>query len=139
MSHFIGVPSTEIDTHWPAVEPLVAQCLDKVEEYRYEPADILDALRERDMQLWAAVEWEPPVTVKVKAILITQLVVYPRAKECELFIWAGERTPDWKEHLAKIEEWAREQGCHYMSSRSRPGSAKVTGYSKGMIHAFRRL
>lgn len=133
MTQLCGVPAEEIDLRWPAVLPLVARCLDKAEEYRYEPEDIHDALRERDMQLWLAVD------MGLKAILITQLVRYPRAMECELFLWAGERYPDWKDHLAMIEQWAREQGCHYMSARARPGSAKVTGYSKGMIHAFRRL
>lgn len=133
MAQAIGVPAGDVEAFWPIIGPMVANCLAKVGEYRYEPEDILDALRERDMQLWVAID------DGIKTILITQLVHYPRAFECEICIWAGERTPDWREQLEMIEQWAREQGCHYMSSRSRPGSAKVTGYSKGMVHAFRRL
>lgn len=134
MSELTGIDSAVIDHVWPHVHPHVAACFDKLGEYRYEPEDILDAIRERDMQLWVAIDGN-----EVKAILITQLVRYPRVMECELFLWSGERTPDWEDHLARIEQWAREQGCHYMSSLSRPGTAKVTNYRKGMIRTYRRL
>lgn len=133
MSSLVGVASENIDSMWVYIRPYVEACFEKIGEYRYEPEDILDAIRERDMQLWIAVD------TGLKAILITQLVCYPRVKECELFLWSGERTPDWEDHLARIEQWAREQGCHYMSSLSRPGTAKVTNYRKGMIRTYRRL
>ena len=113
---------------------MVERCLKKVHNVRWEPEDILDAIRERDMQLWAAVDAEG-----LHAILITRLVRYPRVLECELFIWSGRMTDGWRQHLEVVEQWAREQGCHYMTSMSRRGSAKVVGYTQGLVHTYKGL
>lgn len=134
MSEYTGVPAEAINQVWHLVEPMVERGLKKINDHRWEPADIHDALLQRDMQLWLAAE-----NGEVSTIVITRLVRYPRVLECELFLWVGRRTDDWRDQLAMIEDWARAQGCHYMASLSRPGSARVIGYEKGLIQTHRRL
>ena len=134
MSLLYGVPSEQIDTVWPEIQPMVQRALTKVKDYRFEPEDIRDSLKLKDMQLWVSVE-----ETTLCAMLITQLLRFPRCLECDLFMWSGRMTGDWRRQLAVVEQWATEQGCHYMSSHSRPGSAKFVGYEKGLIQTYRRL
>lgn len=134
MSTMVGVPADQVQSVWHEVRPQVARCFKKIKEYRWEPEDILHALQCRDMQLWISLDGGG-----LCAILITRLVAYPRALECELFMWSGRMTDDWREQLETVENWAREQGCHYMSTLSRPGSVKFVGYTKGLIRTYRGL
>lgn len=113
---------------------MVQRALTKVKDHRYEPEDIRDALKERGMQLWVALEG-----TDLAAILVTQILNFPRCRECDLFIWSGRMTDDWREHLKTVEEWAAAQGCHYMGTHSRLGSAKFVGYEKGLLQTYRRL
>lgn len=129
-----GVPADRVDDVWAEVQPMVQRVLDKVNDHRWEASDVLDALKDRSMQLWLAVDEDG-----LRAMLITQLVRYPRCMECDLFMWAGKMTEGAKDQLAYIEEWARAQGCHYMSTHSRRGSAKFVGYTQGLVHTYRGL
>lgn len=134
MSKMVGIPADQVDAVWPEIQPMVERVLAKVKEYRWEPEDVLRCLQDRDMQLWVSVDDKA-----LCAMLITQLVRWPRCLECSLFMWAGRITDDSLEQLETVEQWAREQGCHYMSTLSRPGSAKFVGYNKGLIHTYKGL
>lgn len=134
MSRFVGVPADQVKSIWHELEPLVARCFRKTDEHRWAPEDVLAGLTDRDMQLWVSID-----EAGLCAMLVTRLVAYPRAKECELFLWSGRMTDDWRHQLEIVEAWAKDQGCDYMSTLSRPGSAKFVGYKKGLIRTYRGL
>lgn len=130
----LGVPAMVIDSVWPDIEPMVARAFDKLQEYRWLPEDIRELIRNNSLQLWLCLEDKA-----LRGILLTEIVVAPRAVECNLFLMAGELPEDWRNTLEHVEKWAKDIGCTHMATISRPGSAKIVGYSKGMIRTFRRL
>lgn len=135
MSHLHPIPADQIDgVVWAYVEPLVARCFKKINEYRWAPEDVLFYLQERDMQLWIAADDE-----RNYGIVITQILITPRARECFIFMICGEFPADWRSIQSEIEHWAKDMQCTHVSAMSRPGSARINGYTKGMIHTYKEL
>lgn len=73
----------------------------------FHAVDFIDAIRRQDMQLWLA-----HVGVRVEAVLLTEIIKFPRRMVVQEVACVGR---DWKRwaHLRRtIEEWAmREHGC----------------------------
>lgn len=134
MAKLIGIPAEAVDGIWDVVRPLVVRCLAKTDEYRWTPEDILGYLRNRDQQLWACA-----TDNGFCGIVITEIAVFPQAKECILFMMAGKLPRGWRDCLAQLEQWARDMGCTHMATLSRPGSARIVGYEKGLIRTYRGL
>jgi len=134
MSALAPVPCQHIDEVWGFVEPLVARCFKKIKEYRWLPEDIKFYLQERDMQLWLVVD-----EADAYGIVITQILDSPRARECQIFMICGKFPRDWRKIQQDVEKWAIDMQCTHVSAMSRPGSAKINGMEKGLIHTYRRL
>jgi hypothetical protein len=114
----IGIPSADIDAVWPLVEPLIVDACRRGRG-KEEPADIRDALKERDLQLWLA--WDGTIA----ALAVTQIVRHPRKTCCRIRICTGRDRQAWQHHIAIIEAWARTQGCAAMELIVRPGWSRV--------------
>lgn len=90
-STFYGVPAGLLEDAWSAVWPLVDKTLEKSKANRfYNEYDIYSAIQRRDMQLWVAVK-----ETKIVAVLITQIVVYPRTKLFDIIFVGGEDIDSW--------------------------------------------
>lgn len=113
----VSVP--EIDIMWDVIRPLVKSAL------KYTPysnaGDVKQRLFNHLAQLWQKNDYE--------SILITEVVIYPRAKVLNLWLMAG-RNPD-NEDLKIIENWGKESSCTHMEFTGRKGwERKVRDFDK---------
>ncbi len=93
--------------------------------------DIARALRDGDMQLWAA--GDPPTSC-----LVTRLLRYPSGKmTCDLFLVAGE-LDDCLRNEPVVAAWAQAQGCTMMEFGGRPGWVRPMA-KLGYTEVWRRL
>lgn len=77
-----------------------------------------------DMQLWCVFRGE-----RLVGVVLTEIVVWPRAKVCLLAACAHDEMSVQEEAdgLAYIEAWAAHQGCDYIESSGRRGWARRLG------------
>lgn len=122
MTQLTTVPSYRIKAEWPKVLPFIRKAL-AVDTGRYTEASIFDALHEREMQLWAAID--PDDGRRILAICITEIRNYPGKKVGTLFLCAGDGMADWLPHLTEIEAWFKSKGCQESDIYGRPGWAKM--------------
>lgn len=132
MSQMLAVPFFAIESVWDSVEPFVERCFAKAQEHRYDPTDIKALLQERSMQLWIVHEGSV-----LKMVVMTEILNFPRCRELDLAFLCGEFTEDWRTHLDFLIEWAAEQGCHYVSTTTRPGMAKTLGWGVERMYTKR--
>lgn len=69
-------------------------------------SDVLRALQEGTMQLWAALENDKP-----KAVMLSEIRPYPQVKVLQLFGLAGEGLPELVALLPEVEAFAADNGC----------------------------
>ena len=135
MSKFVDVPGALVDSLWAEVQPYIVRCFDKTAEYRWLPEDIQALIRDGSLQLWLCIDDDGSMC----GIVLTELERSPRAPTCNLFMMCGKMPESWRDCLEQMELWARDSGCTHMATLSRPGSAKLVGYSKAMIRTFKEL
>jgi len=117
--NLVGVPDFAIPSLWEeTVRPKIVECFEKTREHRWLPEDVLESLMKKDMQLWVLHDTE------VRCFVVTEIIEYPRSKECLLFLVVGEIPGGWDDPMAQMEEWAKEQGCSHIATMGRLGTAK---------------
>jgi hypothetical protein len=116
------VQSYRIKAEWPKLLPFIRKAL-SVDTGRYTEASIFDALLERQMQLWAAID--PEDGRRLLAICITEIRNYPGKKVGTVFLCAGAGMAGWLPYLADIEAWFRVKGCREVDIYGRKGWAKM--------------
>lgn len=129
-----GIPADWVERVWPAVAPFIERFIEKTGEHRWNLEDIKKAILERDMQLWA-IENEGLIST----VIITEIINYPRVRECSVFMVSGSRADDWRDSVQEMVVWAAEQGCHYISTMARPGFAKAMDWDKRQIYTVRAI
>jgi len=114
-----------IDGAWPAVKHFVERAVASGLG-RIDADDVKAQLLEGGMQLWALVtaEGEP----EVLAVLVTEIMQYPRKRVLDLALMAGDRMDVWLEALPLLEEWAAAHGIDQVQIHGRKGWERVTGY-----------
>jgi len=115
----VGIPSTQLADCWNGIKHMVTDACTH-SNGKYEAIDILHALLREHMQLWAIVG-----ETGISAIVISEIVNYPRIREFRILATTGEGMSDWLHHLAALENWARSQGCQASEAIARPGWEKV--------------
>ena len=132
----VGVPWWGAARRWPEVLPFVERYLRKSKEHRWNAADLLTAVVERDMQLWVV-----EASGEIDTVVLTQINNYPRIRECNVFMVSGKMTArdDWRDIVGEMVTWAMQSGCHYITSMARRGSAKVMGWDERQIYIVRAL
>ncbi len=124
---------------WPHVAPLVALACAR-SSGKFEPADVARAAAASRFQLWVGTDEADPSLVRV--MLLTRLLPYPRLLACEVLACVGDDRPDWEDHLATVEAWAKAQGCALMQPIARPGWERVLakrGYKKTHVMLEKKL
>lgn len=125
-----GILPTQINEVWDSIEADV-QLACEYNGSRYNSDDCLDELLKGEKQLWLVIEHS------IKAIVITQIISFPRIKCCGIDICTGIGLQQWKSLLPIIEDWGRKQDCRMMFLCARPGMEKALkdqGYKK--THVF---
>lgn len=132
-----AIPAAMVDRFWQFAEPYIKRALDHTRG-EFEPGDIKAYCKDRLIQLWLVTEGE-----RVVAAATTEIITYPRAKQCRIVTLGGSRAVEWTPLLlSTLESWAREQGCNAMEAFVRKGYVKILAdYSyKHMYSAvFREL
>lgn len=81
-----------------------------------------------DALLWLAIRDEPI------AACVTELIVTDEGKKCLISALQGDGMGDWGQHLARIEEFARNEGCTAMRLEGRDGwLRRLPGYRQAGI------
>lgn len=129
-SNLVSYGADQINTVWWQVEPLIQRALDRGSIYTID--EIYDALRSREMQLWAWVDED------IEACLVTA-IQYTDTTFCLLLALGGKSMDLWSRFLPLVEDWARDQGATEMRIYGRAGWAKVTGYNIDYTRLSKRL
>ncbi len=127
-----GVMSHALDQVWHEVKPLLQLAINKTADGKYESSDVYEAIKAKDMQLWIAFDDEG-----LCAILVTQIICFPRKKVLRLVFTAGERFEDWLHLFDEIKNFAKHHGCESVEGYGRPGwekKSKPLGFQK--IHTI---
>ncbi len=114
-----GLYASDIEHWWPDAEPFVARALERGDG-EWIPEDIYACLKTRDMQAWAAVD-----DGLIVAVMVTQIVCYPRKRYCDLVLCSGERMNKWLPAIEMIKAWAVSQKCHGIRLFGRKGWLKA--------------
>lgn len=131
-----GVPHTDAERRWPEVLPFILRYFKKSKEHRWEPEDLKQAVLDRDMQLWVI-----ETGGVVETVVLTEILNYPRVRECNVFMISGKMTmrDDWRDCVEEVVTWAAQSGCHYISSMARKGSAKAMGWEERQQYIVRAI
>jgi hypothetical protein len=107
------VPSTHVDDVWECVRDHIDRAITQVDT-GFCLDDVLEKLRESDMQLWVVNQFD--------AAVVTQIQVYPQHKVLLFVAVGGSNMAEWlDEMLDVIEEWGRQMGCRYAEAFGRAG------------------
>lgn len=136
MNRIVGVPVWDVERRWPEVLPFIERYLAKSKEHRWNANDLYLSVCERDMQLWIIEE-----EGKVVTAVLTEIINYPRVRECNVFMISGKMTviEDWRDSVEEIVKWAAAQGCHYISSMARRGSEKAMQWNVRQTYIVRAI
>lgn len=120
------VPIEHLYFMFPLCEPHLARALGTDAGHRFAVSDLPPLLLQGKAKLW--VSWDRAAR-DVEAAMITEIIEYPRLKECRVWLIGGRNMKAWhREFMEKIEAFARNHGCIQMSGGLRKGWARVGGY-----------
>ena len=115
------VPSDEVLAQAHDLKPFIERAAEG-SSGKFLPVDIFRHLIRGDWQLWTARD-----EGGLRSMLITQIVVFPQMRVCEMLAAVGDSRDDTMvPFLGDIEEWAKQvQGCRLMQPLARPGWERV--------------
>lgn len=114
-----GVPAEVVPKIWHRVEGLIVEAC-AYNGGRYRAEDHLNELMAGIKQLWMVVSGDD-----VLAVVITEIIDYPRKRCATIHICTGNGLAEWAKFLPTIEAWAREHGCAEMFLMARPGMERA--------------
>ena len=125
-----------IEGAWPAVKHFVERAIAEGTG-GITPDDVLEQLRSGGMQLWALItaDGEPEVV----AVLVTEVIDYPRKRVLDLALMAGDRMELWIDSLPVLEKWAVANGVDQVQVHGRKGWERVTGYPARAVLLVKEL
>lgn len=116
--HLLGV--------WPQIERFVARSLARDPMQRFMLGDVFGLIASGQCKLWTAYDRERE---EFDGFIITEIVEWPRAKECRAWLGGGQHMKLWLDEIRRmIEAYARAQGCTHCSIVGRKGWARMPGY-----------
>jgi hypothetical protein len=111
--------------YWPLVKHEVERAL-RANTVRLDIDDIENALKEKNMQLWAIHDGE------IKCVFVTQIVSYKRCKAVRVITVTGIDHQEWlKLGCDTLVSWGKESGCTMLEMQGRKGwekSLKAQGF-----------
>lgn len=124
--HFLtGIQINELAAIWPTIYGLVSDACE-YNNGRYIAEDYYYDLAQGQKQLWLINNES-----SLKAIVITEIAIFPQMKCCVIDICTGDTLAEWIGLLSIIEDWAKTQDCKQMFFHARPGfERKLNNYKK---------
>lgn len=121
-----AVPIEHLAFLWPQAEPHLEQALRRESFRRFLTSDVLPLLLDGKAQLW--ISWDDK-RHEVEAAMVTEIIQYPRLKECRVWLIGGRNMKAWSaEFRDETEAYAVAHGCDIMGAGGRRGFARVGGY-----------
>lgn len=134
MSALVGVPVDAVPQVWASVRPFIVRCFNKAREHRWDADDILTLIMDRKLQLFI-VENEHGI----ESVVLTEILVYPRCKELNIFMFCGRFHEGWEHHTEQLAQWAKGMGCSTMSATARRGFTKMPIWDSRQTYIVRVL
>lgn len=106
MSTLWGVPYYELTDWYPKLE-VAFQMMAAGSNGRWELSDIVNQILAREQQVWVSLN-----DGVIEAVLLTEIVTYPRRKALRFSSCVGKNWRNWAHFHAQIEEWGKAQGCN---------------------------
>tara|TARA_Y100000401_G_C8301163_1_gene214173 strand:- start:435 stop:863 length:429 start_codon:yes stop_codon:yes gene_type:complete len=120
MMYVSGIPSSQITEVWDNCKKYIEMGNNKSKQ-EMTIDDIYERLLKAEMQLWLVFDED----AKIKSVLTTEVVIYPRMKTCRIVTLGGRELDIWVEQfLDVLEEWAIENDCVAMETACRRGFIK---------------
>lgn len=111
---------------WPRIAHYIERALASDNSGRYFPPDVYQILREGKVKLWVAV-----IDEQIRAVITTELIQYPRCRECRIWFLAGEDMEKWRQPaMVTLEKYARDNACMAISTCGRDGWLRAVGGEK---------
>lgn len=102
---------------------------------RYDFEDIFNLIKEERWTLWVVEK-----DLEIEAIIVTQIVKYPKIREFQIILCDGKDYKNWYYLINKMEDYAKLAGCDKMVALGRVGWEKIMqGYKKSYICIERDL
>lgn len=115
-----GIPANEASQWWPEVAGWCEAALEHGGGL-LALEDVKQAVENRDMQLWVIHEWR-----ELKAVCVTEIRQWPRAKVLTAIIVGGEDMPRWVAALDDVlARYAASTGCKAVEAHGRRGWTKT--------------
>ena len=115
-----GIPSSQITEVWDNCKEYIEMGNNKSKQ-EMTIDDIYERLLKAEMQLWLVFDGD----AKIKSVLTTEVVFYPRMKTCRIVTLGGTELDIWVEQfLDVLEEWAIDNDCVAMETACRKGFIK---------------
>lgn len=124
----VPVPANEVGEWWDKAAPEIERAVKR--GGRYSVQSVKDAILDRRMQLWLAVE-----NGEVICVCVTEILVYPLCKVLSVFITTGRDYRKWADYMLALNEWAKANGCTMGESWARRGWFRIL---KHIITGLRR-
>lgn len=132
MSEPMCVPPEQVDLCWHVVRPMIDAAYAEADEIM--PAELQDHLREGKLLLWVSVD-----DGEITGTLITALLRQRSGLACKL-VACGGRGGEWTSRCARIEAYARDEGCGKVFAEGRVGWPRVLpGYKTKRVVMEKRL
>jgi len=121
---FCDVRVEHVALIWPSARPHIVRALgeDTVEHYR--PQDILALLLQAKARLWVA--WDAERRAVIGAV-VTEIIEFPNGlRELRAWLVGGRNMKQWfKPGMEMLEDFARAQGCSYVTGGFRKGWLRI--------------
>ena len=125
----VGVPFDRVMVAWPEASKLLNQSIE-MSGGRLSQITVLDALLNREMQLWLA----------PKGAMVTQIITYPTGLKAMALLLVGGTMNKWLHLLPQVEAWAKTEGCEISElPRGRKGWVKMLKDYNSMVFMEKRL
>jgi ribosomal protein L5 len=113
------VPIEALESQKTAVSPYVDSFVERANG-RFDSEDVFERIKEGFWSLWIVHE-----KFEIRAVLMTQIIKYPKLKELQIIMCVGENHKDWYHLVNKMKDFARSSGCKKIVAITRPGWEKV--------------
>src|SRR5574343_134345 len=125
-----GVLVSSLEDYWPDAWELLKEAVEYSRD-RLTGKMIVDALLEKEMQLWII-----PQEEGIKAAVLTEILTYTTGlKVVRILACGGKDLKDWMDNTVEtLAKWGRNLGCTGLELYGRPGwERKLKGWGKPFI------
>ena len=113
MIGIVQIPKKNIKTVWNLVDDSITKAL-AYSGHHFNTADIYAACLNDENQLWLG--WDETAKDKLKAVVVTRIIIRPNSKVANIFICTGKNRKDWLDGLHEIEKWAISNKCTHFET-----------------------